>query len=150
MRFLNNPLFYVRSFMFGVLILWVNLPFLMVFLRIQKLRFQESIHPQINRHFFIHSPPILAYCLCTHLHFIILLQHTYYFHLYIYRDIMCMYRNSVYMLFTLTISILTQCLPQIWNKFTLIITPPNLGQIFFEPRFLWMMLSYNLSQGSRR
>ena len=63
---------------------------------------------------------------------------------------MCIYKNSVCMLFTLTISILTQCLPQIWNKFTLIITPPNLGQICFEPCFMWMMLSYNLSQGSRR
>ena len=63
---------------------------------------------------------------------------------------MCMYIDNVCMLFTLTISILTQCIPQIWNKFTLIITPANLGQICFEPRFLWMMLSYNLSQGSRK
>ena len=51
---------------------------------------------------------------------------------------MCIYRNSVCMLFTLTISILTQCLPQIWNKFTLIITPPNLGQISLNQIFPFM------------
>ena len=45
-------------------------------------------------------------------------------------------RTNVYILFSLIISILTQCLPQIWNKFTLIIPPPNLGEICLEPSFV--------------
>jgi len=62
----------------------------------------------------------------------------------IYIEILCVY--AIYFYHFNSYRVPPPNLEQIYlNNYS-----PNLGQICFELRFLWMMLSYNLSQGSRR
>ena len=109
---------------------------LMVFLGFKSLGSRRAFIHRITFIFlfcFIHPFPILALFL-RHLAFIPeFIAYTLINFIYTCSFFYIKNRSSAYILFSLTISILTQCLPQIWNKFTLIITPPNLGQIFLEP-----------------
>ena len=117
----------------------VRLPTIHGFSRIQKLRFQESIHPQNNLHFFIHSYPILALYLGTQLSFIIL-QHT---HLLI-PFVLIVFFNRVCIVFSLTVSILTQCLPQIWDKFAL--NPAFVDDALLQPKIRQQKIQLNRLQ----
>ena len=108
-----------------------------VFLGFKSLCSRRAFIHRITFTFSFIPSPYLPFFLGTQLSYMNL-QHTHLLTLFILTVFFFNTENrtNVYILFSLIISILTQCLPQIWNKFTLIIPPPNLGEICLEPSFV--------------